>query len=86
MYIKNAGNEVVFVGEIAIAPGEEVAIANTTAQSPMVQVLAKNGKLELTEDSAAKAKAKKAVEPPKEVADKDVKSAKKPKKSSAKSK
>lgn len=86
MNIKNIGNEVVFIGEIAILPGEDATVANSTAQSPIVEVLAKNGKVLLTKDKDAKVPAKKSVEAPKEVADKNATSAKKPKKSTAKSK
>ena len=56
MIVKNIGNEIVFVGDISLMPGDETVIANTIAQNPLVQVLANNGSLLLTEGSAIKSK------------------------------
>ena len=56
MIIKNIGNELVFIGDILLNPGDKVSIANTIAHNPLVKVLAERGALQLLDGSSAKAK------------------------------
>lgn len=58
MKIKNTSKKLIHIGTIPLMPGEETTVANTIAEAPSIQVLAKHGLLELTaEKKAAQPKA-----------------------------
>lgn len=93
MRVKNTGNKLVLIGDITLMPGEEVAIANTIAQAESIQLLAKYGELQISDETVVnKRTAAKEIADANStstddiVTDKSTKPAKKPRKNTAKAK
>lgn len=55
MKIKNTSKKLIHVGKVPLMPGDETTVADSVAQTPAIQVLTKQGLLELIAEKKAKA-------------------------------
>jgi hypothetical protein len=55
MKIKNISKKLIHIGKTPLMPGDETTVADSVAQTPAIQVLTKQGMLELIAEKKAKA-------------------------------